>query len=392
MLFTLEALDAAHGDALLLHWGKPDRPRLAVIDGGPAGVFARSLLPRLEQLRASRAAGGALPIRLAMISHIDADHIVGILDWLNRMVDAADDGEPPAWKVDAFWLNSFDDILGNEADELAAAVRSAAAAAAADRPLPADFPFRHKDSALVAASVNQGRKVRDQLARLKIRRNAEADGKLVTADIDKVPKIDLKDGLKFTVLAPFAHRVKDLQEEWDKTVEKVKKAQPGEAQAIAAEFLDDSVFNLSSIVVLAEANRKRMLLTGDARGDDIIAGLEAARLVKQGRTHVDLLKIPHHGSERNVSTPFFRQVTADHYVISADGKHGNPDRPMLEMLTQARGSDAYTIHLTNLPGPPHEAKTFLDRDRRENDRNYTVVVRDTTAPSLRIDLGDKLTD
>ena len=33
-IFTLEALQAKHGDALLLHYGDAASPRLIVIDGG----------------------------------------------------------------------------------------------------------------------------------------------------------------------------------------------------------------------------------------------------------------------------------------------------------------------------------------------------------------------
>jgi len=50
MLFTLEALQAKHGDSLLLHYGKPKAPKLIVIDGGPAGVYKASLRPRLAEL------------------------------------------------------------------------------------------------------------------------------------------------------------------------------------------------------------------------------------------------------------------------------------------------------------------------------------------------------
>jgi hypothetical protein len=327
-----------------------------------------------------------------MITHVDDDHIHDILDLLNDLTEAADDDEPPLCKIDSLWFNSFDDLLGNEAEELTAAVRSAAAAVAAGQPLPASFPFRHTESALVAASVNQGRKVRDQAAQLKIKLNAEAGGKLITAERAGPTKIDLKDGLKLTVLSPFRHRVEVLREEWDKALKKMKKAKPAEAQAIASEFVDESVFNLSSIAVLPECGGKRMLLTGDARGDDVIAGLEAAKLLKGGRCHVDLVKLPHHGSDRNVATEFFEQVTADHYVISANGKYGNPDPPTLKMLTEARGSDEYTIHLTNMPPPPHKAKKFFEQDRKDNARKYTVRVRDKDALSLRIDLREPLGD
>src|SRR5262249_2988390 len=112
-------------------------------------------------------------------------------------------------------------------------------------------------------------------------------------------------------------------------------------------FVDKSVANLSSIVVLAEANNKRILLTGDARGDKVMEGLELVGLLpKNGNMHVDILKVPHHGSDRNMKTIFFERVKANHYVFSGNGEHGNPERKTLEMLLEARGNDDYAVHLT----------------------------------------------
>ena len=53
MVFSLEVLQAFHGDSLLLHAGD----RLCLIDGGPTNTWATSLRPRLEQLRAGAGAG-----------------------------------------------------------------------------------------------------------------------------------------------------------------------------------------------------------------------------------------------------------------------------------------------------------------------------------------------
>jgi hypothetical protein len=47
-----------------------------------------------------------------------------------------------------------------------------------------------------------------------------------------------------------------------------------------------------------------------------------------------------------MKTEFFEQVTADHYVFSGNGEHGNPERETLKMLLDARGESKTTIHLT----------------------------------------------
>jgi len=77
-VFTLEALEAKYGDSLLLHYGDFDDPRLIVIDGGPATVYADALRPRLDAIQKKRG-GGQLEIRMLMVSHIDLDHINGVL-------------------------------------------------------------------------------------------------------------------------------------------------------------------------------------------------------------------------------------------------------------------------------------------------------------------------
>jgi len=47
---------------------------------------------------------------------------------------------------------------------------------------------------------------------------------------------------------------------------------------------------------------------------------------------VDVLKLPHHGSIRNIDGDFFKILTADTYVISANGRDGNPEFQTLEWI------------------------------------------------------------
>ena len=118
--------------------------------------------------------------------------------------------------------------------------------------------------------------------------------------------------------------------------------------AALAAYTDGSVPNLSSIAALASFKGKTILLTGDARGDFLREGLRQEGLLDAaGKLHVDVFKLPHHGSDRNIDRDFFRDVTADHYVASADGTFVNPDRPTLEMLIESRPKDA------RLHDPPH---------------------------------------
>jgi hypothetical protein len=379
MIFTLEALEAKHGDALLLHYGEPDAPKLIMIDGGPAGVF-RTLRGRLEELRSSRAPDGALPIRLLMVSHIDDDHINGVLALTDHLIEEKEAQRPLPYEISTLWHNAFEDVVGGAAAASAASVAEARDASA-DEAL-ASLPVG-REAELVLANVPQGRRLRDNARALSLNLNRPFGG-LVAFPSEKSP-VKLGAGLTFTVVGPSAERIEALRKDWEKKVASIPKEK---LAAEAAAYVDDSVYNLSSIVVLAELEGKRMLLTGDARGDFILQGLEAAGLLDgDGKMHVDVLKLPHHGSEHNVEDEFFRRVTADHYVVSANGKYGNPDPPMLEMLTAARDGARYTIYLTN--SVPHADK-FLDSDSAR--RGYRVVRRAPAALSVRVELLDALRD
>ena len=378
-MFTLEALEAKHGDALLLHWGEEAAPNLIVIDGGPAGVFRGSLRPRLEAL--GKARGRApLPIRLLMVSHIDDDHIHGVLDFTRELSDLKKEKKPQPWRILGLWHNSFDDVIGNAAP-LAASLAAAVQPLSAGGDLPLGLPF-DRPSAAIVASVGQGRDLRDDARALGLEVN-KPFGKLVWAPADGTRTATFDDGLTLHVVGPRQAQVLELQKDWDKKLEAMRKKGGAEAQAMAAEFVDKSVYNLSSIVVLAQRGARRMLLTGDARGDFVLDGLANAGLLQHDAIHVDLLKLPHHGSDRNVAPEFFRRVTADHYVISADGRFGNPEPATLGMLTDARANAEYRIYLTN-HAPRVDA--FFAADQQRPGRRYEVVYRADTSRGVPVPL------
>jgi hypothetical protein len=377
MALILEALPAKHGDCLLLRDARPDA-ELVLVDGGPSGVYRQSLRPRLEALHEAR--GGApdepLPIRLAMLSHIDDDHINGLLQLTGELRRLQDEHRPRPFEIEELWHNSFDDIVGNHAAALQAGAVAAVGAAALEGDIRDDLKVS-RPAALVLASVGQGRQLRDDAARLGLALNAAAGGGLVTAPLGASPVAELA-GLTFHILAPSRERLLDLQREWDRKLEQMGVGQPAEAEAAA--LLDSSVYNLSSIVCLVAAGGRRVLLTGDARGDDILEGLgNGGFLDAHGRIHVDVLKLPHHGSDRNVDDAFFARATADHYVVSGDGRHGNPEPAMFDMLLRARGGDAFALHPTYDPAtftadyPVAELAALLARHKAQGSRFELVL-------------------
>jgi hypothetical protein len=380
MYFTLEALQAEYGDSLLLHFGEAGSPGLIVIDGGPRGVYAKTLKGRLAAIKAARVGAESLPIELMMVSHIDDDHIHGILDLFDELVHDDKLGNPLPYDIRTLWHNSFESLVGGGAEKLSAAIDTASIQAASAGSPVIDLPLSHH-GALVLANVAQGNRLRQAAKALGLKLNKPFPD-LVTAPKEGSKDIDMGGGLTFTVLGPSGPRVEKLRADWMKQIAKPKKID----KAKAAEFVDTSVYNLSSIVVLARAGKRRMLLTGDGRGDFMIEGLKTAGLLDGGKLKLDVLKLPHHGSSRDIAAEFFETIVADHYVISANGKYDNPDLETLEILTKVRGKDSYTIHLTN--AVPHAVK-FFEQDKSKNKgRKYDVIIRDGKSASVKVDLAD----
>lgn len=349
MIFSLDVRRARKGDCLLLHFGKKSAPGLAVIDGGPSKVYGPHLKPRLLEIKKARDLDDSkpLPLDLVMVSHVDDDHIKGILDLTGELTAGIG---APLVRVRKFWHNSFSALIDGKATELLATFTAAFGAASLGGGLSSDATVDSAESEdvvsaslKVLASIEQGARLQGEARRLGFPHNPEYDGKVVIGS-KTVRKV--AEGLMFVVAGPMKPELTELRSENRKWLAAQKKKKRAPEAALAA-YVDKSVANLASIVVLATSGGKSILLTGDARGDKILEGLETVGLLKPGKSmHVDILKVPHHGSANNLERAFFERVTADHYVFSGDGEHGNPEREALEMLVLARKKKPMTIHLT----------------------------------------------
>jgi len=374
----LEALQANEGDCLLLHYGTGAQTGRILIDGGSRGVYAGVLKKRLEELRG---AAPRLDLRLVMVSHIDADHITGILDLCKDLVEKQADGEAPRYRIRSLWHNSFEKLASH------AAVReSALVGAALGGVVPAGLD---RDVAAVVASVKQGNDLRGFARKLTVI-NAETNAELVMAPAVGKKVIVIDAGLTFTVIGPHQAELARLETSWTEA----KKTGGGDEESVAADYLNRTVPNLSSIVVLAESPRPqgaptRLLLTGDAGGDLILEGLETAGLLDHdGKVHVDLLKVQHHGSNHSVDIEFFRRVTASHYVISGNGRHGIPHGDTLAWLSEARADRVYDVYMTNRRGEPELTgmlDAFLSKEATEQPK-HRYHFRDDPALSITVNL------
>jgi hypothetical protein len=121
-------------------------------------------------------------------------------------------------------------------------------------------------------------------------------------------------------------------------------------------------------MLLLEINNRKILFTGDGSGDDIIKVLTRNTMLdKQGKFHVDILKVPHHGSDRNVSQEFFNTVIADYYVISANGRDDNPSADTLKWIIESDNTRKKSKKIVFTNNTPNIVKILKEYDQKKYD-------------------------
>lgn len=317
-MFTLHVVQAKFGDSMILQYGTSANPKFILLDGGPSTVFKNFL--RDEILRI---VGDKGTLEAVIVSHIDTDHIKGVLDLVTELKKLRDQGKPEIVNVKEIWHNSFSetiDLDGSIVNRLDNVLTIASAN---------NINMDH--ASIISDSVREGNRVRTFANDLNIPINSQTTNNFYS--LDNTQQKIVYDNLSFIVLGPTTENLVNLRNDWDEwLVNRIQEIDDGRFDLTA--LSDDSRPNLSSITFLAKADNITMLFTGDARTDHIIEGLKKRKLLKYGRLHVDLLKVPHHGSDRNSDREFYEKITADTYVISADGKHDNPDYATISWIVE----------------------------------------------------------
>jgi hypothetical protein len=368
-MLRIRAIQAEEGDCFVLEYGSAAEPRYLLVDGGPAETFDRHLRGELEAI-----AGGGHGLDLTLLSHVDNDHVVGLLDLCARLRED-DAGDPTGAsrliRIGGLWHNSFARTLDVDG-ALAPRLRAVSANVASVR------------AAAAAQGVAEGSALRLAARALRLPVNDGFPADLVCAD--DAPGPIVLGNLSLTVVGPTRANLEELRAKWEEWLA-AHEAAVADGDPLVLANSDQSIPNLSSIMVLAEADGKRLLLTGDGRSDHLLQGLgRAGRLDAAGRCHVDLLKVAHHGSSRNATRTFFRKVTADTYLISANGKDDNPDTETLEWIVEEAAAAGRPIGIVATNATPSTAALVASHDPHAF--GYTLTLLPPGGHALTVTLAD----
>jgi hypothetical protein len=338
MSFRIELLPAREGDCVLLSYADGAVRRHVLIDGGRAATW-EDLKARLEELPA-----GERELELLVISHIDRDHIEGVLKMLG------DPACPVTFKD--IWFNGYGHLKAVD-DEDFGAVQGEKLTELLLAGLPWNRSFSKKSVRLPKTTLGQ--------------------------------PIDLPGGMRLTLMSPTADKLIKLRPKWEKECKKADllpshdlppEVLPGEEPfgALDVDALADEAFdedgaeaNGSSIALLAEHGGRRALLAADAHPSVL---LDAFERLQPGGDPIFLhaFKLAHHGSRNNLSVDFLKRIKCSKYLISTNGSQfRHPSRQAIARLLKYGGPQKTLVFNYKT-----EFTEIWDENGLQNDYDYAV--------------------
>lgn len=338
-MFRLKMYPAKNGDSFLVN---ADGTYI-LIDAGFASTYQDFIATDLAQLAR---AGGRLD--LVVCTHIDTDHIGGLLEFFSL------NGTPDkrGIEVDAVWHNSL---------------RSLSPPAALPDGLHDQMVLESirrrgfqgvATSSLNPISARQGSSLAKLLRQYGYTWNSGDGTSCISAGGSPV---SLPNNVSVQVIGPKAARLEELRDLWLREVRKlgykgssqlsdliddayemwcatlplpsVPQATPitaNSSRRLADVYTPDaSIPNGSSIALLILTGNTRLLFLGDAWAEDVVDRLKALQPTAAPLIF-DAIKVSHHGSLHNTSVELLSVADSPCFLISSDGsRHGHPDFEVL---------------------------------------------------------------
>ncbi len=316
MSLDIELLPAREGDSIWISYG--DSARHILIDGGRK-TTAETIRQRIQDVDK--------PLELMVVTHVDRDHIEGVLNLLQEAhTDIA---------CQDVWFNGYDHLGGTQLI----------------------IPANYAHDAPEVMGARQGEDLSDAIVLRDLPWNKAVLGNPIECpESGAGSPITLADGLTIRLISPDRKKLEALIPTWE---EECRRAEilPGFVEqenldeVMGAINIDDlaeepfehdhSPANGASIAFLLEYESKRVLFAGDAHADRLIAALEP--LADGNKVKLDAFKVPHHGSRHNISKELLALIDCDHYLISSNGSYFNHPDPVAVSRIIKYGGD--NVHL-----------------------------------------------
>jgi beta-lactamase superfamily II metal-dependent hydrolase len=276
------------GDGILVRFlGEDSIFHNILIDGGTekGDAYQNTIKKEIQRIIDSKEI-----IDLWIISHIDDDHIGGIL----RFIKDIDLRKQVDLSKTTFWYNYS----------------------------CYDYDTRLKDSNL--KSVSQAIRLRDFLKENTI---------FCESITNSLPMHNFF-GAKITVLSPDSEYYSKLLDEWSKKEIQLKKKERFKLKTSnkkndyetklddfdLTKFKEDNAReNASSIAFLLSYAGKNMIFLADSLPSVIVQSLKEKGFSENNKLNLDVMQIAHHGSKFNTNDEILQLISCSNFVASADG-------------------------------------------------------------------------
>lgn len=313
----IEILQAGTGDCIWISHNKKN----IVIDGGKstAAIKARyAQMPQDEELD------------LLVVTHIDSDHIAGVIALVKMMKEKGETA-----RLKQVWFN---------------------------------FP---KKPASDEYSVPEGNELSSSLCEIEglkwLNNTSELIGK----------NIEIGD-IKLHVLAP-DHDVADEYNPKTPDELSVENADWGVNLQTLMEHVDDDNLddggpNSQSIVIVAEHDGKKVLLPGDCTPQELFNALHSYNSINGSPLKLDLIKLPHHGSTRNITKNIATEIECTDFVISTkvNKKYLFPNKETIAKLVCYRTQKDRAINVHFNYQDALDVLGITKEEQADNNINLTV--------------------
>lgn len=353
--YRITMLDCAEGDCFFLEFRFDSMEYTILMDTGPGVCWITSLKPFLDQLIAKNK-----KINVLVITHIDSDHIGGAIKLFQS--------EEYSGLVEEVWFNGLKQVLNIDA------VSSVSDNQTAYQRLI--FQHQHNDSSDGVHDIS----AKQALSLGCLLTSCRKTTRRITCD---TPPVILTDNFRIDFLLPTASQLTSLQKYFlrhlrrvgggnqivltpegeiafehlmrdddtiDSGIHHISKTSLDvhqiEKWAAAKANKDQSVTNTSSIAICITFYGKCFLFPGDAAGQDILEAVENKNLP----TDYEIIKLPHHGSNRNcLSLP--EKLNAKKYLISTDSKRiSHPGKETLaKLVTRHTAGSLHLVFNNHIP-------------------------------------------
>jgi len=309
----IKFLKAFKGDAILISFKEGTQSRNILIDGGMPATYIQKgkngkpvygeLKEAIDTIRES-----GQKIDLLILSHVDDDHIGGVLKWFEK------DKEAPKL-IGKVWFNS-----GRLISEYF------------DEPENVENLLDLNPDESTLTSIGQGVKFEDY-----IEKNGIWDRSIVIA-LEYFEYL----GLKLKILSPSPDKLKLLLGKWEKESPESldTSAEKNDYELTLSEHIandkfkeDPAIHNGSSIAFILTFEKKNFVFLADAHSTVVVNSLKEFGYSKEKPLKAELVKISHHGSKANNNKEMLELIKTRKYVISTNGnKHAHPNKQFLARL------------------------------------------------------------